>query len=399
MSDEPVRTWVRARGALARLPGVHDPRAAPRARSRASSSAGSRPPRRRPRSLEAIAAARAIVIGPSNPVISIGPILAVPGMREALRAAAAPVVAVSPLVGGAVLKGPTAAFLAWAGPPLDADGIAAHYDGLLDGLVADERGGRRCRRCETDALMADADGARARVAREALALRARRSAQLTRTVADPARQALRRAPSSGSATRSATARAARWPRRWSATCSTRCAAPRARRRRRRHRASRAREALARRLRRATSSHDPRRGGPVAPPRRSASTRRVERGAERVLLVPGDCPALDPARGRRAARRAGPGRRSIVPDRHGTGTNALLLDPPDAIAPAFGPGCCARHAAAPRAAGVRVGGRVELPSLALDVDTPTTSRRCAPRSRAARRRRAHARACSPGLGRL
>ena len=88
--------------------------------------------------LEAIAAADAIIIGPSNPVISIGPILALPGMREALTRADAPVVAVSPLVRGSVLKGPTDVFMAWTGHPLSSDGIAAHYAGLIDGLVADE---------------------------------------------------------------------------------------------------------------------------------------------------------------------------------------------------------------------------------------------------------------------
>lgn len=82
--------------------------------------------------------ARAIVIGPSNPVISIGPILAVPGMAEALREAAAPVVAVSPVVGGAILKGPSQAFLEWAGVSIDAAGVAEYYGDLLDGIVADE---------------------------------------------------------------------------------------------------------------------------------------------------------------------------------------------------------------------------------------------------------------------
>ena len=62
-----------------------------------------------------------------------------PGLREALAAAPAPVVAVSPLVGGQVLKGPTDAFMQWAGNPLDAGGIAAGYAGVIDGLVADER--------------------------------------------------------------------------------------------------------------------------------------------------------------------------------------------------------------------------------------------------------------------
>src|SRR6202034_4183996 len=92
-----------------------------------------------PEALGAIRAARAIIIGPSNPIISIGPILAGPGLADAIRASAAPVVAVSPLVRGAVLKGPTAACLAWAGRTLDSDGIAAAYAPLIDGIVADER--------------------------------------------------------------------------------------------------------------------------------------------------------------------------------------------------------------------------------------------------------------------
>lgn len=90
------------------------------------------------------------------------------------------------------------------------------------------------------------------------------------------------------------------------------------------------------------------------------------GADRVLLVPGDCPALDPDEvGALLARESGV---VIVPDRHGSGTNALLLSPPEAIEPSFGPGSFARHAARARAAGVQV--RVaQLASLGLDVDTP------------------------------
>jgi 2-phospho-L-lactate/phosphoenolpyruvate guanylyltransferase len=95
---------------------------------------------------------------------------------------------------------------------------------------------------------------------------------------------------------------------------------------------------------------------------------VARGADRVLLVPGDCPALD------AAEVGGlldgfPGAGVvIVPDRHGSGTNALRLTPPDVIDPAFGPGSFARHAAYGAAAGavVRV---AQAPSLELDIDTP------------------------------
>ncbi|MGI9185674.1 MAG: 2-phospho-L-lactate transferase [Solirubrobacteraceae bacterium] len=92
-----------------------------------------------PETLAALAGARAIVIGPSNPVISIGPILAVPGIKRALQHSPAPVVAVSPVVRNEVLKGPTAAFMRAAGWPLSSDGIAAAYHGLLDGLVADQR--------------------------------------------------------------------------------------------------------------------------------------------------------------------------------------------------------------------------------------------------------------------
>jgi LPPG:FO 2-phospho-L-lactate transferase len=119
-----------------------------------------------PAAVEAIATAEAVVIGPSNPVISIGPILAVPGVREALAATPAPVVAVSPIVGGQVLKGPTAAFLAWAGHPVDADGIAAAYAGLIDGLVADEPA-PGIPTLETDTLMAD-PAARRRLAQATL---------------------------------------------------------------------------------------------------------------------------------------------------------------------------------------------------------------------------------------
>jgi LPPG:FO 2-phospho-L-lactate transferase len=92
-----------------------------------------------PEALAAIAAAGVIVIGPSNPVISIGPILATPGIREAIADADAPVVAVSPFVAGRAIKGPTEAFMAAIGRPVNAAGVASLYEGLLDGLVVDER--------------------------------------------------------------------------------------------------------------------------------------------------------------------------------------------------------------------------------------------------------------------
>lgn len=78
-----------------------------------------------------------IVICPSNPWLSIDPILALPGMREAIRAAGVPVIAVSPLVGGQAIKGPTAKIMAELGLPVANSTIAAHYSGLIDGLMID----------------------------------------------------------------------------------------------------------------------------------------------------------------------------------------------------------------------------------------------------------------------
>jgi 2-phospho-L-lactate guanylyltransferase len=104
-------------------------------------------------------------------------------------------------------------------------------------------------------------------------------------------------------------------------------------------------------------------------------RAIAERCERVLCVPGDCPALEPdeldqlladANGTGGAA-DGHGEVVIVPDRHGTGTNGLLLSPPDAIQPSFGPGSCERHSALARQARVRW--RLEHPpSLLLDVDT-------------------------------
>ncbi len=136
MADEPVRTRVRARGSWHGLQEflIRERGAGPVQDVAYDGAHAARPV---PEALDAVASADAIVIGPSNPAISIGPILAVPGMADALAAAPAPVVAVSPLVRGEVLKGPTAAFLEWSGETADSDGIAATYGGLLDGLLAD----------------------------------------------------------------------------------------------------------------------------------------------------------------------------------------------------------------------------------------------------------------------
>lgn len=91
------------------------------------------------------------------------------------------------------------------------------------------------------------------------------------------------------------------------------------------------------------------------------------GAETAALLPGDCPLLDPAELDRALSLAPPGSVGVIPDRHRTGTNGLILRPPDAIEPAFGPDSCGRHL---RLAGERglAAAVVSLPSLALDLDT-------------------------------
>jgi LPPG:FO 2-phospho-L-lactate transferase len=89
--------------------------------------------------LEAIAEASAILLCPSNPIVSIGPILAVPGIREAITAASAPVVAISPIIGGAPVKGPADRLLRGLGHEVSARGVAALYGDLLDGYVLDTR--------------------------------------------------------------------------------------------------------------------------------------------------------------------------------------------------------------------------------------------------------------------
>jgi LPPG:FO 2-phospho-L-lactate transferase len=165
MSDEPVRTWVKARGAWNGLQEflIRERAAGPVQDVEYRGAADAEPTAQ---VLGALAEARAVVVGPSNPVISIGPMLALPGFRAALRDCPGPVVAVSPLVGGRSLKGPTEAMLEWAGHPRSSDGIAAYYDGLLDGLVADQRTDA-LPVLETDVAMPDA-AARGRVARETL---------------------------------------------------------------------------------------------------------------------------------------------------------------------------------------------------------------------------------------
>jgi len=125
--------------------------------------------------MKTLAGADLVVFCPSNPVVSIGPILAVPGMREALASSPAPKVAVSPIVGGRALKGPADRMLASLGHEVSPAGVARMYEGLVDGMVIDEvdEGERRgiealgMRVLATGAVMRDAPD-RARLAREVL---------------------------------------------------------------------------------------------------------------------------------------------------------------------------------------------------------------------------------------
>jgi LPPG:FO 2-phospho-L-lactate transferase len=163
MCDESVQTWVRHRGrtmpfqeymiverAAAPVEGV-ELRGIEQARPSAET-------------LGALAEAELIVIGPSNPVISIGPILGLAGMRTALSRAPAPVLALSPFVGGRSLKGPTEHFCAWAGIEPSAGGIARAYADVIDAVVADEEvEGLPC--LVTDTLL-DTPERRRRLARE-----------------------------------------------------------------------------------------------------------------------------------------------------------------------------------------------------------------------------------------
>jgi LPPG:FO 2-phospho-L-lactate transferase len=119
-----------------------------------------------PEALTAIERSDTIVIGPSNPVISIGPILAIDGIQEAVAACGAPVVAVSPFVRGRSIKGPTEDFCRWAGLPLGTECVFEAYGDLIDGAVADEPADDLPVHV-TETLM-DSPGARRRLAEETL---------------------------------------------------------------------------------------------------------------------------------------------------------------------------------------------------------------------------------------
>lgn len=135
MSDQPVRTVVHSEaGRLSFQEYFVRDRAVPRVHSFEYAGADSAEPGE---AVELLSAARAVIVGPSNPWLSIGPLLAIPGWRSALSTTAAPVVGVSPIVSGRSIKGPTAKLMAELGVEVSPLGIARHYGALLDGLVID----------------------------------------------------------------------------------------------------------------------------------------------------------------------------------------------------------------------------------------------------------------------
>ncbi len=173
MSDDRVSTEVdTVEGVLPFQRYFVERRCAPVARSIAFE--GATAARAAPGVIEAIQApeTHTILIAPSNPYLSVDPILAVPGIRTALAAARAPVVAISPIIAGKAVKGPTSKLMQELGVEATSTAIAMHYAGLLDGMIIDEQdigSPPPLPYAATDTLMTDLDD-RTRVAAAALAL-------------------------------------------------------------------------------------------------------------------------------------------------------------------------------------------------------------------------------------
>lgn len=136
MSDDPVETWLDTdEGALPFQSYFVERQCRPVTHAiRFEGAAEARPA---PGAIEAIEGADAIFIAPSNPWLSVDPALAVPGIADALRDSSAPVIAISPLIGGKAVKGPTSKLMAELGIAPDNDAISSHYAGMLDGLLVD----------------------------------------------------------------------------------------------------------------------------------------------------------------------------------------------------------------------------------------------------------------------
>ena len=146
MCDEPVRTLVRTEDGI--LPFQRyfvEQRCAPKVTGFAFAGASDARPTAALREALERHGLEAVVICPSNPFISIDPILAVPGMRAAIAACRAPVVAVSPIIGGQAVKGPTAKMMAELGMPTSARAVAEHYGGLWTASCSTMPMPTRCR--------------------------------------------------------------------------------------------------------------------------------------------------------------------------------------------------------------------------------------------------------------
>jgi len=138
MSDDPVRTMVETKdGALAFQRYFVEQKCAPALKSVRFEGAETARLQADVENLLRDPDLRAVVICPSNPYLSIDPLLAVPGMRMLLRETQAPVVAVSPVVGGTAVKGPMAKIMDELGVEVSHASIASHYEGLIDGLLVD----------------------------------------------------------------------------------------------------------------------------------------------------------------------------------------------------------------------------------------------------------------------
>ena len=323
----------------------------------------------RPSVLDAIDAAEAVVVCCSNPVTSIGPILAVPGIVDALVRTPAPVVAVSPIVGGQAVSGPAAKLLAGPGPRRLPAGRGAGVPALA-GRPGHRPRGRGAR-------------VRPRAGRRAAGRRRRAHARCGgRGPPRPRRPRGRRSspregrrrPGQGVHGREAA------PRRRAAGRGARGARPR-------HAGGRPGRPRARR--RSTGSWSSRptprsprspsggarwsSGRPKAmatPPRSRGASRSAGSGARRVLLtVPGDLPCLTADEVRRILEACGPAPAAVfVPSRSGLGTNAACLAPPDAVPLRFGEPSFADHLAAARARGIEPV-VLPLPGAGLDIDRP------------------------------
>ena len=376
MADEPVRTSVRVGRALGAVPGVHDPRARGRARSTTSRYDGVEARRRRPRpSGRDRRRARRSSSGRSQPH-HLDPADPRRARDRARRCAPRPRRSSRSRrsSAGRSLKGPTEPFLAWAGvAPERRRRRARYYGDLLDGLVADEaRRGLGLPLLETDTLMADA-AARARVAAEVLALRARGAdaGDRARTVAVlPVKRFARRQAAAG---RRPVGRARRRALAEAMVTDVLIAL-------RRGRSASTTSSWS------PASTPPSRWPPATTPPRSSTTPRtpatarppsaasraaLERGATRVAARARRLPGARPGRARRPARasRAGRPRSSIVPDRHGTGHQRAAAD---AARRSIAPGLRRRARASATSALAREAGAavrvVDVPTLGLDVDT-------------------------------